>query len=175
MTRLAEQRSVIAIDPTTRGLAYAFFEGGELMDWGNTAKGEEKDERALLDRLIDGCAADILVIEDPDDDGCRRRPRIRALLRALRQHALKRGLAVVRVPREGVRKAWIARGHKAKDAIAAEVVKLFRELAPILPRPREPYMTEDARIQIFDAVTLALHAFGGPPREEPSSADELAL
>jgi hypothetical protein len=39
------------------------------------------------------------------------------------------------------------------------IAKRFPELAPRLPRFRKPWMSEDYRMSIFDAVAMALTLF----------------
>jgi hypothetical protein len=156
MTRILDNRSLVGIDPTPRGLAFVFFERGELLDWGTWR--DDGRELGLLDRLLDGCAADVLVLEDPAGPLCQRRPRMRQLLRVMARHGRARGLEVRMVAREDVRREWAAQGLRRKDAIASQVAKRFPELAPLVPRPRKSYRSEEARAQIFDAVSLVLHA-----------------
>ena len=46
-----------------------------------------------------------------------------------------------------------------KQEIAIAIAERFPELAPRLPRSRKPWMSEDYRMSIFDAVALALTFF----------------
>src|SRR6185436_9088127 len=159
MTRIVDDRSILSIDPTSRGLAFAFFEGGELQDWGTrTGNGITT---VLLDRLCDKLKVDVLVLENPDAARSQRRPRMRQLLRYLRQHANSRGLAVVSESRFDVRHEWASRGMATKHGVAVAIAALFPELEPIVPRKRKIYRSEEARAEIFDAVSLVLRAF--PP------------
>ncbi len=155
--RLSDGRSIVAIDPTTRGLAFVFLENGTPLDWGERLRSSE-DEMHAVDTLLDGCAADLLVIEDPDTQGCKRRPRVRTLLRAIAKHARQRDIRVITVSREEVRSAWAARGVANKQAMAAAIAARFEELRAALPPPRRPGDSEDPRINVFDATSLAIHA-----------------
>jgi hypothetical protein len=156
MTKLTDPRSIVGIDPTHRGLAFVFFEQGRVRDWGT--RGADRAELASLDRLLDACAADILVLEDPQAPGCRRKPRVRKLLRALARRAAARGRAVIKVSRADVRRDWQTRGTSSKDGVAAAIAERLPELRMLLPPPRKVYQSEDSRIKIFDAVSLVLHA-----------------
>jgi len=157
MTSIPDRRSIVGIDPTERGLAFVFFEGGHLIDWGTWR--DDGNELALLDRLLDGFAADVLVLEDADASGCLRRPRVREMLRAMARHAKRRRRTVTKVSRQEVRSHWKQHGAKTKYAIAAAIAERFADLAMVLPPPRKIYRSEDARVQIFDAASLVLHAF----------------
>jgi hypothetical protein len=103
-------------------------------------------------------AADVLVLEDPDADGCRRKPRIRQLLHALERHARQRGHVLIKVARQDVRCDWKARGLKSKHAMSAAIAERLPDLEMVLPAPRKVYRSEDARVQIFDAASLVLYA-----------------
>jgi hypothetical protein len=175
MTGIIDHRSILAIDPASRGLAFAFFESGELLDWG-TRKCRDT-ETGLLDHLFDRLKVDVLVVENPDAPGSARRPRMRRLLRSLRAHAESRGIVVMSESRHDVRRGWASRGMTTKHAVAAAIAALFPELQPIVPHKRKVYRSEEARAEIFDAISLALRAF--PPvsvagEEEQSLLDGFA-
>lgn len=158
MRNLADDRSIVAIDPSPRGLAFVSFENGVLLDWGTRRR--DDDEIVVLDGLLDCAKADVLVLEDPDAPRCERRPRTRRLLRLIRDHAAKRGVAVVAVSRYAVRQEWAKRDVTAKHAAAAAIGAMMPEIEYLVPRPRKPYRSEEARAHIFDAASLALHALG---------------
>lgn len=158
--------SVVAIDPTHRGIAFVFFENGEAMDWGERTRCKN-GELQIVDSLVDGCAADVLVLEDPDAEACKRRPRIKALLREIVQHARRRGVRVIAVPRDRVREAWLIRGVTNKEQVAAMIALRYPELSSVVPPPRRAGANEDPRVNIFDAASLVAGC-------EAARSDELA-
>jgi hypothetical protein len=162
MMPLHDKRSIVAVDPTPYGLTYAFFEDGQLMDWATFRRNGEGDERAILDRILGGTAADVVVLEDPRAPGAKRYARVRILLQALATHARKRGLEVRLVARQDVRDSWKAHGIANKQAVAAAIAARLPELRAFVPPDRKNTMREDDRVHIFDAVSLALYAFGEP-------------
>jgi hypothetical protein len=169
MTKIKDKRSIVAVDPTSRGLAYVFFERGELMDWGHHGSAlDEQSGLVALDRLLDGCAADILVLEDPEAPRAKRRPRVKALLQSMANHARRRGIRVVAVSREEVSQAWRRRDATNKEAVAEALGAEFPELEPLVPPRREFTDSEALSTNIFDALALLLHIFGS------SSVDDLA-
>ena len=97
MRSLADPRAILGIDPTKRGLAFVFFEGGRLLDWG-TRRAAGK-EIAALEEILNLCPADVIVLEDPDAEGSERRPRMRKLLLRLTRAAEARRLLVAKVSR----------------------------------------------------------------------------
>lgn len=158
MTRIIDQRSVIAIDPNSRGLAFAFFEGGDLLDWGT--RRDDGHELDLLDRLLRSYRADLVVLEDPDAPRSERRPRMRRLLRLMARQAREHGTAMVTVSRYAVRQEWARGGFTTKHAVAKEIGAMFPEIEPLVPRRRKVFRSEQARTEIFDAVSLVVHACG---------------
>jgi len=167
MMALGDRRCILGIDPTPRGLAFVSFEDGGVQDWGTRMAGSMEEMVKALDVLTGRCAAEVLVLEDERAPECRRRMRMRVALRRLAAHARKGGLEVVAVPREAVTSAWRVRGARTKYAIAREIGNGFDELEPLVPEPRLHQDIEPAGIQLFDAASLVLQAFGV---EEATSA-----
>jgi hypothetical protein len=157
MTRITDERSIVGIDPTPRGLAFVFFESGELLDWGTRRL--DGSELAVLERLLGTFKADVLVLENPDAGGSERRPRMTGLLRRLADDARSRGIAVLTVSRRDVREVYAKRGMTRKHAVAAEIAAKFPEMEPLVPRARKVFRSEEARAEIFDAISLVLHVF----------------
>lgn len=160
MTRLADTRSIMGIDPTPRGLAFVAFERGALLDWGVRLAGSNAEALEVLDELLDRCATEVLVLEDADAPHCLRRARIRVLLRSIARRAQKRGIEVICLSRGAVRASWRGRGIRNKYVTAREIADLFPELQPLVPKPRRSYDVEGSRVQTFDAGSLVLEAFG---------------
>src|SRR5213594_542544 len=91
---------VLAIDPTTKGFGFVIFEGPErLIDWGVAYVGRDKKAGALLrvTALLRRYDPDILVIEDHASRACRRRDRVRDLLRAIPHLASAHSIVMHRV------------------------------------------------------------------------------
>lgn len=165
---LADRRSIVAVDPTPRGLAYVFFERGELLDWGHRRCGRKTAEVvAFAEELLTRCAAQVVVIEDSRAVGSLRRPRMKSVLEGVSAEAEKRGLRVVEVARRAVRVRWLEVGVTTKEAVAAAIARELPELQPYVPAPRRMWMSEHPHVKVFDAASLALHAF-------PPSAPDLA-
>jgi hypothetical protein len=154
MTRISDHRSILAIDPGSRGLAFVFFENGTLLDWGTRGRGRK--ELAVLDAMLARFKADLLVLEDPDAFGCERRARIRRLLGLMAKRAMERGVVVEKVSRYAVRRAWRERDKTNKHEVAAAIADMFPEIEPYVPRERRTWDSEDPRTGIFDAVSLVL-------------------
>jgi hypothetical protein len=160
---LSDCRTILAIDPTTYGLAFVAFDRGEILDWGQPGGHRSSRETLrIVEDLFDRLAVDLLVLEDPDARHCKRAARIRLLLRKIDGCARKRGIATVRIAREDVRRFWRERGVTQKEAVAAAIASELPELSPFVPPRRTIWRSENPRVNLFDAASLALYACRTP-------------
>jgi hypothetical protein len=147
---------VLAIDPTYRGFGYAIFEGPEsLVAWGvKYASGDLDVQRtSQLARLIACYEPDILVIEDCEVQGNRRRNTARTYLELAAAFAAKQQITVRRVARKNVLETFGPASTKYR--VAVTLAEHFHGLRERLPRERKPWQSEDERMSIFDAVAFA--------------------
>lgn len=168
-------KRVLAIDPITRGFGFAVLEGPDrLVDGGvkgtNTHSGDRNGwcVRQLAD-LIELYQPELLVVEDSSANGARRSRRVSRLIEMARDAALERGIKVRAIPRTKLGRPLVRDGTVTKYNIALAIAGRFPELARRLPPIRKPWMSEDARMGIFDAVALAL-AFYARERMQPRAA-----
>lgn len=164
--------SVLAVDPASRGLGYAFLEGPDmLIDWGFRNARERKDAHciAYLKALFIHYKPDVLVVEAFDPKTIHRSPRVRNLLNVFASLAAKHGVRSARVSRAAVRAVFACNN---KYRIAAKLARLFPETTPSCPPQRKIWLAEDPRINIFDALALAstYFAMGGECEEKRNVA-----
>jgi len=153
---------VLALDPSTRGFGFAVLEGpNRLIDWGVKETKVNKNARSLklIDDLIDRYQSSIVVVEDYKGKGSRRCRRIERLINDISKLASERKIKVRSISRVKIKQVFAESGAKNKYDIAIAIAKRFPELAPRLPRFRKPWMSEDYRMSIFDAVALAVAFF----------------
>jgi Holliday junction resolvasome RuvABC endonuclease subunit len=153
---------VLAIDPSTRGFGFAVLEGSNrLIDWGVRETKTDKKRRSLklMAELIEQYQPSVVVVEDYEGNGSRRCRRVGELINDISKLASKRKVKVRAVPKAKVKQAFAEVGASNKQEIAVAIANRFPELAPRLPRFRKPWMSEDYRMSIFDAVALALTFF----------------
>ena len=153
---------VLAIDPSTRGFGFAVLEGpNRLIDWGVKETKTDKRRRSLelIEALIEQYQPNVLVVEDYTVKGARRCRRIQGLINDISKLALKRKVKVRSFSRAKVKQVFSESGAINKQEIATAIAKQFPELVPRLPRFRKPWMSEDYRMSIFDAVALGLTFF----------------
>lgn len=149
----------MAIDPTSRGFGYAYFEGRfDLVDWGTKQIDAAENIRCIFQirKIIQRFQPDVIVMEDPRGKGSRRCYRICRLIDSIRVLAAKHRIPTRCFSRGRVREVFAKYNAWTKFQIAIAVARQLPELEPQLPRYRKPWMSEDERMAIFDAVSLAL-------------------
>jgi hypothetical protein len=151
---------ILAIAPSTRGFGFALVEGlNTFVDWG--VKSIEGDKNAgsvaRVKAMIAHYEPDVLVLENTLINPVRRAPRIRELTKRIASMSKIQGVRVILLTREQVRRVFFGDYHGTKYAVAEILSKRFPdELGFRLPPKRRPWMSEDSRMDIFDAVALAL-------------------
>ncbi|MHB8519870.1 MAG: RuvC family protein [Limisphaerales bacterium] len=161
MNRLsAKEIRALAIDPTHRGFGFAVLEGPDrLIDWGVKTVRGNKQAGCLrkVRELVDQYQPTVVVLENCAARGSRRCARVQRLIERIRALAIKNGVKPRLVSRAQVRNAFAP--ASTKHEIACAIAERFPELAPLLPPVRKPWMSEDARMNIFDAVGMGMTAF----------------
>src|SRR6266702_8886292 len=149
---------VLAIYPQSRGFAFALFEGWLApVDWGvQEVRGRDKNARCLkrIASLFALHAPDVLVLQDMSEHGTRRAPRIQELNRRIAELAERRGILVRIYSRAQVIEYFAHRGATTKQKIAETIAKQIPALDLYVPPARKPWMSEDARMGIFEAAAL---------------------
>lgn len=153
---------VLALDPCSKGFGFAVLEGPEsLVDWGVKSASGDKNPACLkrVGELISLYQPDVVVVEDVIRAPSRRGPRVTQLIREIEALCDKKRVRYRRIAPAKIKAAFGLTKNSTKDEIASAVANHFPELRPRLPRPRKPWMGEDERMSIFDAVALALASF----------------
>lgn len=155
---LSNTHITLALDTTSEGFAFAVLQGSEtLLDWACSEVSKKKSEawRERVDKLLARYVPDLLVLPDVEDS--RRGRWAKRFTLDMESLAHERGIAVRRVSRREAQEMFADSGT-TKYEIAVAIASLFPELEPRLPRQRKPWMSEDKRMSIFDAMSFALVA-----------------
>lgn len=160
MPALSKNAILLAIDPTSRGFAFAVLEAPAfLLDWGS--KSATMGSGSLVrkvDELLSRHQPDVLMLEDLAAKGAQRRIRAREEIQAIERLALTRGVPVERVSRLGVLDTFAPR--KTKYEVALRLAEIFPVLANRLPRKRKTWTPEETRMSVFDALAIAAALLG---------------
>jgi len=153
MPTLPPDATILSIDPISRGFAYAVLEvPAHLLYWGSK-EATSGNIVQKVDELLSYHSPDVLVLEDLRAKGVRRRKRARREIQAIERLALKRGVRIEHVARLAVQNAFAP--GRSKYEVAVGLAEIFPVLADRLPRRRKAWTTEDARMNIFDALGFA--------------------
>lgn len=155
-------KTILAIDPTSRGFAFAVLETPAfLVDWGERIiPGKTGGLLRKVDDLLTHHQPAVLVVEDVAAKGCRRRKRAREEINRMEQLALARGVRVERASRLAVLRTFAP--AKSKYEAALWLAESFPVLGQHLPRRRKAWMSEDQRMNTFDALGFAAEAMVMP-------------
>jgi hypothetical protein len=151
---------ILGIAPLSCGLGYAVMEGpGKLVACGNKSILRDKNAKALawVNRFIQFYQPDVLVLPNVTAADTRRAARIKTLHRQIVAWAGKQPLKVRLVSVTQVRTQLLGAAKGTKFAVARTLAEKFpTQLETRLPPKRRPWMSEDPRMDIFDAVSLAV-------------------
>jgi hypothetical protein len=161
---------ILSIHLQTRGCAYVLFDESRFpIDWGvYDARGADKNARSLtrIHALLELHSPDVLVLQDMSEHGTRRARRIRELNRRAAELADQRGVRVKTYSRAQVIEYFAELGAVTKHKIAEAIAKHIPALDYYVPPARKPWMSENARMGIFDTAALAwlfFHSINGDP------------
>jgi Holliday junction resolvasome RuvABC endonuclease subunit len=152
---------VLAVALTSRGLGYAVLEGEtSLIESSRTSvRNGDKNRQcfAKVKKLTAFYRPDALILQDVTAKDSRRNPRIKALHREVMRLAAKHRLSVDLISEKQLRCLLLGNASGTKHEMAEMLTKHFTdELAFRLPPKRRPWQSEDSRMDIFDAVALAV-------------------
>ena len=151
---------VAAIYLNSRGFGFVVLEGPNLpRDWSVIeARGGDKRERIehRVGSLINRYRPDIVVLQNTSRTGTHRSHHIRRLNVVIARRVGQYGVPIEFISRDEVRQQFGSLGATTKDAIAAVIARQIPAIERLLPLPRKPWKSEDAKMGIFDAAALAL-------------------
>lgn len=157
-SRITQFSTSLSVAPSTRGFGFAVFEGhSTLVDWRvKTVKGNKNEQTLIkLKALISQYQPAVLIIQNYTANGSRRSPRIQELGRSMVALAAEQRISVTSISEGELRKVFFGNRKGTKFEIAKILADRFpEELATRLPRQRKPWMSQEYRMDIFDAVAL---------------------
>lgn len=159
---------ILGVDPTSRGFGFAAIEAPTLtlVDHGLVSSRRAQAAVRLLN-LLDRLEPDLVALEDTRAANSRRRLQVARLIRAFEKTCARRGLRVRCLGRDRVTRAL---GVATKYDVALLLSRAFPETERRLPPRRRPWMSEDNRMGLFDALALAVVASGCVPTYREAKA-----
>ncbi len=152
--------NVLALHPFSRGVAFALFEAPLApIDWGvKEVRGKRKNARSLevAKALIDQHQPDVVVLEECTGPYSRRAQRVHRLLKLIANYAAGQTVEVHTYTRANIRDCFKAVGAKTRYEIAQAIASQVAAFGHRLPPLRKIWMSEDVRMGLFDAASLAM-------------------
>jgi len=163
---------VLGIDPFSRGVGFVVLEGPErLIDWGLRTTGHADNDKAarIVENLIGRFQPDVLSLEHWASTGFRRCKRVQMLLERIATTE-SRNRKIQMITREQIRAIGPAPLASTKRGRACLLTERFPKLGSLLPPFRKPWMPEDDRMAIFDALSFALSCY--PQTQGPNTRSD---
>ena len=157
---------MFAIQINCRGFGYVILEGTDrLVDWGVkqvTRSGQGRTIEVVAD-IIRQYRPHLVLLEDIFSEAQRRSPRAVLVTRHIAEFLEEHGLNCRLVPTIVVVDSFRRWGAQTKQERARMIADMLPILAPHLPPPRRPWMSEDSRMSIFSAAALAFTFLDNSP------------
>ncbi len=151
---------ILAIALSANGFGHAVMEGdNHLVDYRNKVFIADKNANSLLhiNKLIVRYQPDMLVLHDVNARGTYRAPRIKELHCEVVKLAKKYKLKMAKLSNAQLRMTLLHDPNGTKHEMAEQIAKLFAdELGSRVPPKRKTWTSEMSRMDIFDAMALAV-------------------
>lgn len=154
--------AVLAVHPTARGMGWVIATSPlTLIDWGVIQAKQDKNATCLrrITQLIDTFSPAVIVLRHAAGSSKKRVKRIQRLITAVMQLARTRNTEIQLVTAKQVSDHFERFGARTREEIAQFLASNIDALASRLPPKRKLWMSEDARLGLFDAVALAVSFF----------------
>jgi hypothetical protein len=151
---------ILAIALSYGGFGFVVMEGQKtIIEFGRRVADGNKNAQSLAKtiKLLNFYRPDVLVLQDVEAKGSRRYPRIKTLNRQIKGVAEKNKIEVELISGKQLRSLLLGNPKGTKHEMAEMLAMQFPdELASRLPPKRKLWKSEDSRMDIFDAVALAV-------------------
>ena len=155
----SKQIRILAIALTARGFGYSVMENNVMLECGHKEVRGNKNLNSVskIEKVMKQFLPSVLVLQDVNATGCRRAPRIKTLHRQIIELAESRKIKVSFFSGKKLRIALVGDVKGTKHEMAEMLAQKYPvELAGKLPPKRRPWENEDGRMDIFDAIALAV-------------------
>lgn len=157
---ISKQVRIAALSLSSSGFGYAVMEGNnQLVGYGKMVIKKNKNARVLVHtgKIVSRYQPNVLVLQDVNAKEAYRHQRIKKLHRRITARAKKSKIEVVEISGKELRSTLLGNTAGTKQEMAEHIAKQFPdELASRIPTKREAWTSEDSRMDIFDAVGIAL-------------------
>lgn len=154
---------VLALYPCSRGLAFVLFEGPlSPIDWGlKNARGRDRNGLIMeaTKLLIDRCQPDVVVLQRHRSKPNRHMRPMHRLEQMIATYAASQAIECHHYSREEIRMCFRDSGAITRYEIAQTIAAHVPALSHRLPPMKKLWQSEDGRMGLFDAASLAVTHF----------------
>lgn len=150
---------LLAIDFMPRGFAFAMFEKPDsLIDWGLTDIRINVSKRSFqrIRQLIEFYRPSRIVLEDVKKSSAHRSNNLKQLSEEIKLLARNKEIQVTSYSAKTIQEVFSKFKCQNKHERAKAICEWLPQLSSRIPPKRAIWMSEDPRINLFDAVSLAL-------------------
>lgn len=155
-------QAVLGVHPTARGMGWVIAASPlTLIDWGIIRASGDKNATCLrrISELIETFSPAVIVIRHASGSSRKRVKRVQRLVTAVVQLARTRNIEIKLFAEKQVRTHFERFGAKTREDIAQFLASNIDALSSRIPPKRKPWMSEDARMGLFDAAALVVAFF----------------
>ena len=157
---ISKQFRILAIALSTRGFGFVVLEGEKtIIECGGRVANGDKNAQSVAkaEKLLEFYRPGVLVLQDVEANDSRRAPRIKTLNRQIKEMAKKHKIQVKLISGTKLRSVLLGNPKGTKQEMAESLAMQFPDdLASRLPPKRKLWSSEDSRMDVFDAVELAV-------------------
>jgi len=147
---------ILAINPGTRYLGIAVFEGPELLDWqvkvinGKWSKGKQQKIRVIVRTFIEGYQPDVLAIKKLHHS--RSSGNLNQLVSRIKQHSKRKGLKIYQYSIKELEASFFGKARANKNKLAEILISKYPFL--VHEFKKENTNKNSYYIRVFEAVAL---------------------
>ncbi|MGD0036402.1 MAG: crossover junction endodeoxyribonuclease RuvC [Bacteroidota bacterium] len=154
-------KRILGIDPGTKYIGFALMESEKLIYYGvktiprlKTSKATLEEGKRIVSRLMDDFRPNILVVEKTYFANNKNSILLNTFTAQIRRIGKGKGLEVLSIATNTVRKAVCGNGAASKDEVAKAIVARYPQLKPYLTSDKK--WKEKYHRNMFDAVAIGL-------------------
>ena len=150
---------ILALFPNVVGLGYVCLENPQtLLKAGIMQVRPMSNKKALnhVKDLVGIFNPKIVILRDFDTHKPRKNKLIQQLLNEITTYAKEKHIRTFQYSRQQIRDVFELHGATSKYEISKQIITWFPTLADRAPKKRKPWLPEDSKMGIFDAMALAI-------------------
>jgi len=152
----------LAIYPNARGFGYALLNSPQdVIDVGIAYCSPVTNEACMkkVQGLVDDANPKLILLQSLTGKFAHKTSRVKTLIGCIEKFARAQRIGVKKYSRDDIRDVFVQFQGRTKYEIAQRIVHYLKQYEHLLPKYRKPWMADDYRMGIFDALSLAITHF----------------